>query len=126
MEIFLLKLKLRLENFVLKKSSLKVDFCDPPLNTCIVWDGAADINGYSRMVFQNKEYRAHRLAFMVYNKVIDIDTQVEISHLCHVKKCINPLHLALETNLVNLSRRACHQAKTCFKSHTPHCIFLTD
>ena len=49
--------------------------------------------------------KLHRLSFMVYNKTLDVPTvdsfgeQLDISHLCHTKLCINPLHLTLEKTL---------------------------
>lgn len=41
----------------------------------------------------------------------DIDTSQggthELSHLCHIRKCVNPRHLVVELKAVNLSRNDC-------------------
>ena len=57
--------------------------------------------------------KIHRLSFIVHYKTLDVPTvysfgeQLDISHLCHPKLCINLLHLTLEKHSVNLSRSHC-------------------
>ncbi|KAF2128722.1 hypothetical protein P153DRAFT_431615 [Dothidotthia symphoricarpi CBS 119687] len=34
-------------------------------------------------------------------------TRLEVSHLCHKKRCVNPNHLKIETNTVNRAREDC-------------------
>ena len=49
-----------------------------------------------------------------------------ISHLCHRALCINPDHLFLEQQSVNLHRRNCKMARRCLRNHPdghPNCIF---
>ena len=73
--------------------------------------------------------KVHRLSFMVHNKTLDVPTvdsfgeQLDISHLCHTKLCINPLHLTLEKHSINLSRSHCRKAGVCTMAHEPACIF---
>ena len=39
---------------------------------------------------------AHKLRYLVHNRVISVDGALEVSHLCHKPLCINAEHLSLE------------------------------
>lgn len=123
MGLFLLKLQFDLEYKFKTEYDIKIDFSNPPQETCIIWKGSLDRYGYARMTWKSKAYRVHRLTYMVFHQVCEIDTDKEVSHLCHTKDCVNPRHLVLENHHINMSRQECLLAKNCLKSHTPNCIF---
>jgi hypothetical protein len=120
---FLLKLQL----FLNKK--LDCDISNPG-EDCILWKGGLNSDGYGRICILwvdglKKDCRAHRLSYMVFHQTLELgqESQMEVSHLCHVKRCVNPNHLVLEPHYSNMSRQACKISKFCLKTHTPHCIF---
>ncbi len=103
---------------------------------CVLWVGCKDKYGYAikRVTWpsgENKLERAHRVSFMLANSIWrhdvpcidDHGVTMEISHLCNVKACINPLHLVLETHPVNVSRHHCFKSGVCLGGHTPACLF---
>jgi hypothetical protein len=50
--------------------------------------------------------------------------KVDLSHLCHVKLCINPLHLVFELWKQNNQRDMCVRKQKCLKHHGgPDCMF---
>ena len=104
------------------------------LGDCTVWVGAKDSYGYGKKKVtwpdgSKTVSKVHRLSFMVHYKTLDVPTvdsfgeQLDISHLCHTKLCINPLHLTLEKHFVNLFRSHCRKAGVCTMAHEPACIF---
>ena len=62
-------------------------------------------------------------------KTLDVPTvdffgeQLDISHLCHTRLCINPLNLPLEKHSVNMSRTHCQKAGVYTMAHELACIF---
>ena len=84
-------------------------------NGCLLWHGRLDKDGYGRISVQVgakcKDATVHRVAYFLYNGVLDNDLQV--SHLCHRKNCIEKDHLSLETAAVNNQRENCVRFKRC-------------
>ena len=70
---------------------------------CRLWKGSTNEKGYPKKTIDCKQYRVHRL-IAVWNDHLT-DTDLDASHLCDVRKCINPNQLVLETHANNLSRR---------------------
>jgi hypothetical protein len=65
---------------------------------------AADIgNGYGVFWHDGKNILAHRFSYMV--NVGELDSSLEIDHLCRNKKCVNPEHLEQVTRSENQKRR---------------------
>lgn len=62
-------------------------------NGCLEWMGYRLPDGYGRLTFQNKAWRAHRLAWVWANGPIP-DGQV-IDHMCGNRSCVNVGHLRL-------------------------------
>ena len=55
--------------------------------------------------------------------IYDIHGQdLDISHICHNKCCMNIDHLALENHYTNCDRRECVHMFRCSKSHSPACL----
>ena len=96
---------------------------------CILWTGGQFAGGYGRVAVkwpgENKIYNisAHRLSFMFLNKTINLDPNLEVSHLCHRTLCVNPRHLVLEPHLINLERKMCKVSQVCLDTHKPPCLF---
>lgn len=52
-------------------------------------------------------------------------SNLHVSHLCHVRNCINIEHLNLEEDFINQGRRLCNDMHRCGGRHggEPGCIF---
>ena len=76
-----------------------------------------------------REY-AHRIALMKKIKSTVFPTDLEASHLCHMKACINTEHLIAEPHDINMSRVKCFNESQrlgnhyCFDNHEgyPKCL----
>ena len=117
---------------LLKKSTLVADGAAEGTPGCILWGKALTKDGYGRTrnpFEKGKEIHAHRLMFMVVSHCKNLPEKddfgriLNVSHLCHVKKCINFDHLVLEADTTNMDRRYCVQQQACSGRHQPPCIF---
>jgi len=80
---------------------LAVDFDNP--DYCWTFSGTILVSGYGRFRFQQKDWRAHRLAYHLF--VGDIDN--DVLHKCiGNRRCCNPLHLYGGDNIDNQDDRA--------------------
>ena len=126
------KIRKSLENKT-KNGWNKGQYCDIH---CIEWVGSIDRDGYGvkRVTWPDKSCfleKAHRVAFMYHNKLLHHEVprlnnqglELDVSHRCHNKVCINPLHLVLETHSANVSRGYCVTAGVCVGGHCPACLF---
>lgn len=80
---------------------------------CWSWTGGVNSRGYGVVWVTSRAFLSHRVAYELL--VGPIPDQLEIDHLCQVKRCCNPAHLEPVTHLVNMSRTA--QAR---KTHCTH------
>lgn len=63
---------------------------------------------------QKKTYYVHRVIYMCYNRMADMQNkELEVSHLCHNKRCCSLQHLNLEPHYVNSQRETCKRNKKC-------------
>lgn len=85
----------------------------PVLGRCWVWTGTHDPAGYSCCTFgrPSRMTKAHRVAVILDGRTIPAD--LEIDHLCRNVGCVNPAHLEVVTQLINLSRRAPKACSAC-------------
>ena len=100
---------------------------------CIVWTGATYASGYGYTNVkwpsgEESRERIHRFAYMVeFQKTRDEipkfkgPEELECSHLCGNKCCINVHHLVFEKHDVNQERIHCQNQGICCKSHQPFC-----
>ena len=92
-----------------------------------------DLPNYSQTTidFRGLRYHFKRHQLALFLKKVDDPTfdmatgweNMTTSHLCNKKRCINPMHLELESQELNVSRNACVRAGSC--SHhgsSPDCI----
>ncbi|MES9904858.1 MAG: hypothetical protein ABW168_19560 [Sedimenticola sp.] len=94
------------------------------------------MNTYGRMRFpvysdkRSKIFRAHRVAYMAWHELFpehvpeksDTGEQLDVSHLCHRKRCIQEKHLVLERHSTNNQRKICDGQGWCSGAHQPACI----
>lgn len=62
---------------------------------CRLWTACKSETGYGQVRYQNKRYKAHRLAWEAING--DIQPGTVIHHRCGVRLCVNPAHLQAVT-----------------------------
>lgn len=94
-----------------------------PNGQCLIWTGYVSKAGYGRFRYRDprdhcaaadhKTCTAHRIAVMVNLKNLDISANVQASHLCNNKLCVNIEHLVLESSSVNCQRRTCFRICRC-------------
>lgn len=69
-------------------------------DSCWVWVGSLDGEGYGRIMFEGKRWKAHRLAWTLTNG--PIAPEMKILHRCDNPPCINPDHCFLGTQADNV------------------------
>lgn len=73
---------------------------------CWIWNAALDHAGYSK--FKKPRNRSwvtgHRWSYEFH--VGPIPDEMEVDHICHVRACVNPLHLRLVTRRQNCENYA--------------------
>src|ERR1041385_5143502 len=79
---------------------------------CWLWAGARNHNGYGIV---GKNVRAHRMAYQMY--VGAFPNHLLVCHKCDTPACVNPAHLFLGTNEINL-RDAADKGRCHFQSRT--------
>ncbi len=94
--------------------------------TCRLWTKAINRDGYGVIKFKSptdfswKTTTTHRLSFVVFNRGSFEDIiNLEISHLCHNRLCVNKDHLYAETHAQNMERGMCINRNTCL-GHLNH------
>lgn len=95
---------------------------------CHEWVGGLEHGTYGKITVawpdgQKCRERTHRIAYMAAHKCLKSDLprtddsgrKLDVSHLCHNGRCINPAHLVLEPHETNLERMSCKCQKQCSK-----------
>lgn len=76
-------------------------------------------DGYARIKIKppwentRKNIRLHRISYFLYYKPDILEEETLLSHLCHTKACINPLHLSAEPLDLNIARKYCFNKQNC-------------
>jgi hypothetical protein len=68
-------------------------------DACWEWRGARDKNGYGKAGWNNRLFRAHRIALSLVDG--DWDSPLQVLHTCDNPPCCNPSHLWRGTNSDN-------------------------
>lgn len=89
-------------------------------HTCWIWTRALNKGyGISRIWPGGPTCSLHQISYCLFRNRLRDD--LEISHLCNMKACFNPSHLAMETHIYNRSRQMCFSGiQTCW--HIPMCL----
>lgn len=70
--------------------------------SCWQWTGSTSWNGYGQFRVGGKRAWAHRYAYeLLVGPILD---GLFVDHLCRVRRCVNPAHMDLVTNGVNVLR----------------------
>lgn len=72
-----------------------------PQTDCWIWNGATD-RGYGRVFIDGTAKRVHKVVWEALNGPVPAGLQLD--HLCRVRACVNPDHLEVVTNKVNVRR----------------------
>ena len=102
---------------------------------CHEWVGGLEHGTYGKITVawpdgQKCRERAHRIAYMAAHKCLKSDLprtdgngrKLDVSHLCHNGRYVNPGHLVLEPHETNLERMSCKCQRQCSKLHQPYCL----
>lgn len=80
---------------------------------CWIWQPAPLKSGYGQCSFQGRNWRAHRLMYLIIHR--QIADGLVLDHLCRVLRCVNPHHLEPVTVQENALR-----GKAAKRTHCPH------
>ena len=86
--------------------------------SCWIWNGYTERNGYGRITVNDKPYSTHRLSFLLFKG--ELKENLVIDHSCRNRACLNPEHLRQVTQRENChenSRASCHLNS--LKTHCP-------
>lgn len=62
-------------------------------NGCWLWQGAIDRDGYGKAKYNYRMEQAHRIIYILANK-LSIDHTIHVHHeVCKTKNCVNPSHM---------------------------------
>jgi len=75
---------------------------------CWLWTARLNASGYGTFKLRTQSVLAHRLAFAMGGAVVPEGYYLD--HTCHVRHCVNPLHLRAVTRKQNAEHRAGPQA----------------
>lgn len=89
--------------------------------TCWLWTGSLDSNGYGHLHWAGRAMRAHRQSWVLAGLQLPEDGAV-LDHICRVRTCVRPDHLRILTNaenvLIGIGPTAINARKTsCHKGH---------
>jgi hypothetical protein len=77
----------------------------PELGPCWIWKGSGDRYGLIRV--DGKYVGSHRFAYAL--RMGPIPSGMELDHICHVTKCVNPAHLRPASRVQNERNQRVHK-----------------
>jgi hypothetical protein len=114
------KRKLATQEEVLSRFLAKVCF---KKSDCWEWNGAIDEHGYGRFHVpgtKSEVITAHEFSYCLF--IGPVSKGLELDHLCHNPKCLNPDHLEQVTHQKNMVRGLAFNPNrgNCLKTHCIH------
>lgn len=104
----------------------------PPSGTlnCMLWNSAVSSKGYPVFYLSLKNPRA-RFTLKVARALIYLErncaplcAHLQVSHLCHQKRCLNRDHIRLEQPCLNILRKNCFENGKCLgHGRYENCLF---
>ena len=83
---------------------------------CLIWLGAKSSTGYGMIRVKlggelepSKVIGAHRLMAMCQLGTVVLPADLQASHFCHNKMCVNKEHICLKPDSINQQRRTANQ-----------------
>lgn len=73
----------------------------PGPDGCRIWRGKRTNSGYGQFKIGDRNYLAHRVAFLEANPNVVIPKKIDVAHSCHVRLCVEPTHISLKTHKAN-------------------------
>lgn len=70
---------------------------------CWIWQATADRHGYGHIWLNGKLVYAHRFAYALAHG--ECASDLEIDHMCHNQRCVNPAHLQPVTHQQNCENK---------------------
>lgn len=94
--------------------------------SCILWTKSCSGTGYPQFSigkkyeseFGPRQYNPGHVLYSIKHSVVLNTKGMDLSHRCHLKKCINIEHLSYEPKYVNYQRKTCVDEKKCFGHET--------
>ena len=79
---------------------------------CVNWGGGKAVYSTLTVTFPwkkkiKKTVSSHRFAYMLHTKNFDLSSDMQVSHRCHNRRCVNIDHLSYEPPNVNQDRQIC-------------------
>lgn len=77
-------------------------------NSCWLWEGGKDSNGYGQFGVNGKSVLVHRFSYELHKGKIPTNNTyhgVCVLHICDTPNCVNPKHLVLGTQRENIKDR---------------------
>ncbi len=82
---------------------------------CALWEGARQSGGYGHFRCNKRNIYAHRFAYELL--VGAIPDGMVVDHLCRTRACVNPQHMEIVTQRVNILRGTGWSARNAAKTH---------
>lgn len=89
-----------------------------PMSGCWLWTGKRNPYGYGIVAKKYSEKQAHRVVYEMLRDPIPVHLQAD--HLCRVRACVNPFHIEIVSQQVNLARGHGVAARNARKTHCPY------
>lgn len=106
--------------FKLYKEKISDKSVVAPNGDCVLWTSTTSKDGkYGVLSYKHptenkwKKITVHRLAYMLSINNLNIDPNLDCSHLCHNSLCVNVEHLSLESKPINNNRNTCLRRGFC-------------